>query len=1043
MRITRRIQAVLFFVILFGLGVLLPAATINVTTTADNVAGSLREAITTANVNGEDDIIYLGVGTYTLTGASGEDANVSGDLDINNPDSITIIGVHSFDSIISGNQVDRVLDIHSGTVYLESLSVIGGLPGYGENGGGIYNRGDLTMTLCSLSSNGTRGGEYEDTEGGNGGGIYNVSGGTASFIACGIGSNSTGDGYDADGVGALGGPAGQGGGIYNNGTMSFVRCRVSGNSTGDMGAYCNFDYARGNGGGIFNNGTMTMSRSAIYNNTCGDGDLSNTVNDANEGGSGGGIFNTGTATITNSTISGNLAGDGGDAADGYGGDGGGVYNAGTMTLSSCTVADNTTGQCTDTVQYPGLGGDGGGVYDESGLGLGNTIVAGNFAADGGEGADAYGAITSLGYNLLENAGGFTLSGTLTGNITGQDPLLQPFSYNVNLMPIHEIRIDSPAVDAGSSFGETVDQWGNTRPTDMPAIANAGDGSDIGAFELDITYNITGDITYEGNGLEGVTLTFEGAGTYVTGTGGFYTYAVLHGWSGTVTPAKSGYAFDPVNRTYTNVTTYLYDQDFTATVTGNSEIALSRTQINFGATTAGSQTGAQRVYLSNTGAGTLVWTATGDQTWLSCTPASGAGGAELSIAVDPSGLSPGAYTGSVSIADPNAGNTPQAVAVTLNVYSAASPSLPFGNFDSPLDGAVVTGSIAVTGWAVDNVGIAEVKIYRDPVSGEGSGLVYIGDATMVENARTDIEAEYPTYPDNHKAGWGYMMLTNFMPNQGNGTFVLYAVAVDIEGNSVSLGTKTITGDNANGINPFGAIDTPAQGGTISGGDYVNFGWALTPLPNTIPKDGSTITVWVDGESLGNPEYDHYREDVEAFFPGLNNSAGAIGFLYINTTNYDNGRHYIYWIVTDDAGNADGIGSRYFNVRNAGARQARSRAHIQRAKEETAPPVCLSPLRAAVGFDPNGGTADIFPDSSGRFQLQMNALGRVEIHLEPNCSGYMAVGEKRYPLPVGSRLDREKGVFYWNAGPGFTGTYDLVFHIPGESGLKKKNVRILVK
>jgi hypothetical protein len=45
--------------------------------------------------------------------------------------------------------------------------------------------------------------------------------------------------------------------------------------------------------------------------------------------------------------------------------------------------------------------------------------------------------------------------------------------------------------------------------------------------------------------------------------------------------------------------------------------------------------------------------------------------------------------------------------------------------------------------------------------------------------------------------------------------------------------------------FGAIDTPLQGGTASGSDFVNFGWVLTPLPNTIPKDGSTINVWVDG------------------------------------------------------------------------------------------------------------------------------------------------------------------------------------------------------
>jgi hypothetical protein len=39
----------------------------------------------------------------------------------------------------------------------------------------------------------------------------------------------------------------------------------------------------------------------------------------------------------------------------------------------------------------------------------------------------------------------------------------------------------------------------------------------------------------------------------------------------------------------------------------------------------------------------------------------------------------------------------------------------------------------------------------------------------------------------------------------------------------------------------------QGEVVSGASYPNFGWALTPMPNEIPKDGSTISVYVDGPS----------------------------------------------------------------------------------------------------------------------------------------------------------------------------------------------------
>jgi hypothetical protein len=44
---------------------------------------------------------------------------------------------------------------------------------------------------------------------------------------------------------------------------------------------------------------------------------------------------------------------------------------------------------------------------------------------------------------------------------------------------------SPAIDTGKNFGIATDQRGRVRPFDFPEIANVsgGDGSDIGAFEL--------------------------------------------------------------------------------------------------------------------------------------------------------------------------------------------------------------------------------------------------------------------------------------------------------------------------------------------------------------------------------------------------------------------------------------------------------------------------------------------------------------------------------------------------------------------------------
>ena len=254
------------------------------------------------------------------------------------------------------------------------------------------------------------------------------------------------------------------------------------------------------------------------------------------------------------------------------------------------------------------------------------------------------------------------------------------------------------------------------------------------------------------------------------------------------------------------------------------IQLSRTSIQFGSTAGGVTTPVQSVVISNVGPGTLYWAAYRSSPWITLSLDHGTGNGMVNIGVNPAGLSDGEYNGTVEFRSLYATNSPQTVAVNLSVYDGAGTQLPFGDFATPSDGAInITGAIPITGWVLDDVGMAKLEIWRDPVltAGEVNSLFYIGDGLFVEEARPDVEAAYPTYPMNYKAGWGYMLLTNFLPNQGNGTYKLHAIATDLDGHTVTLGTKTITCNNAHAVKPFGTIDTPGQGGT-SNGTFYNFG-----------------------------------------------------------------------------------------------------------------------------------------------------------------------------------------------------------------------------
>ena len=291
---------------------------------------------------------------------------------------------------------------------------------------------------------------------------------------------------------------------------------------------------------------------------------------------------------------------------------------------------------------------------------------------------------------------------------------------------------------------------------------------------------------------------------------------------------------------------------------SSGLALSKGSLAFGVT-PGTKTSSQSVLLS----GASLWTARSSSSWLSVTPGSGDGPAVLTVSVNPEGLAPGSYTGSVTVEDLYAPGSPVTLNVSLRVYAANKSTKPFGSFDTPATASTVRSSIPVTGWALDDLEVVSVKVYRE----EGSGLAYVADALFIDGARPDVEAAYSGYPLNSRGGWGVMLLTNFLP-YGDGVYKIHALAVDKEGNTTDLGTKTITVDNAHAAEPFGAIDTPAQGETVSGKGYVNFGWALTPSPYLVPTDGHTINVWVDGAPLGHPVYNNYRQDIADLFPGSN-------------------------------------------------------------------------------------------------------------------------------------------------------------------------------
>ena len=246
-------------------------------------------------------------------------------------------------------------------------------------------------------------------------------------------------------------PGNFGGGIYNNNSeLTLANVTISGN-TADFGA------------GLYTGRAATITNSTISNNTV-SGNLA--------GDGGGGIYNQGgTLSLTNSTISSNTAHIGNGGAQG----GAIRNNLGTVTIASSTIVENVADQ-------------GGGIYHNNTgvVTLQNSIIAQNTSANG---PDLNGTFSSNGFNLIGNVAGGSITpkqGDKFG-ITVTELKLGPLQDNGGPTPTHALLAGSVALDRGNSGGLALDQRGLVRPSNNPAIANAagGDGSDIGAFELQV------------------------------------------------------------------------------------------------------------------------------------------------------------------------------------------------------------------------------------------------------------------------------------------------------------------------------------------------------------------------------------------------------------------------------------------------------------------------------------------------------------------------------------------------------------------------------
>lgn len=109
---------------------------------------------------------------------------------------------------------------------------------------------------------------------------------------------------------------------------------------------------------------------------------------------------------------------------------------------------------------------------------------------------------------------------------------------------------------------------------------------------------------------------------------------------------------------------------TLNLTALPQLSLSPSALVFDFMIGSAAPSARTVSVTNTG-GTLSFSAASNATWFSVTPAAGQTPGFVTVSVNPTGLTVGSYTGSVTVGSPGA--AVQSIAVTLNVSSSPAVS----------------------------------------------------------------------------------------------------------------------------------------------------------------------------------------------------------------------------------------------------------------------------------------------------------------------------------------------------------------------------------
>lgn len=164
----------------------------------------------------------------------------------------------------------------------------------------------------------------------------------------------------------------------------------------------------------------------------------------------------------------------------------------------------------------------------------------------------------------------------------------------------------------------------------------------------------------------------------------------------------------------------------APVVTSPAIGINLTSLSFAGTAGGTNPATQPFTISNTGGGTLTWTAGDNAAWLTLSPASGTNTGTVTAGVNLTGLAAGTYSGTVTVAA--TGATSKTLPVTLTIAAGTT--------------ATTTTSTVTLSWGLNTeTDLAGYKVYVGTQSGTYGAPITLGKLNTYQITNLTVGTTY--------------------------------------------------------------------------------------------------------------------------------------------------------------------------------------------------------------------------------------------------------------------------------------------------------------